>query len=97
MACEYIYLGDNECSKAIVDNPSSVSRSKHVDVKLHSIQGLVRTEEVKNFARRNKRTPCRCLDVGSLEKEIPGTPRGVDEPFLTSWFRRVFCFHLISS
>ena len=35
-------FGDNEGAKAIANNPSSASRSKHVDVKLHFIWGLVR-------------------------------------------------------
>ena len=39
--------GDNEVAKAIADNPSSASRSKHIDVKLHFIRGLVRTGEVR--------------------------------------------------
>ena len=34
--------GDNEGAKAIADNPSSASRSKHIDVKLHFIRGLIR-------------------------------------------------------
>ena len=37
----YIF-GDNEGAKVIADNPSSVSRSKHIDVKLHFIRGLAR-------------------------------------------------------
>ena len=40
-------FGDNEGAKAIADNPSSASRSKHIDVKLHFIRGLVRTGEVR--------------------------------------------------
>ena len=41
-------FGDNEGAKAIADyNPSSASRSKHVDVKLHSIRGLICTGEVR--------------------------------------------------
>ena len=39
-------LGDNEGAKAIADNPSSASRSKHIDVKLHFIRGLIRAGEV---------------------------------------------------
>ena len=35
-------FGDNEGAKEIADNPRSVSRSKHVDVKLHFIRGLIR-------------------------------------------------------
>ena len=42
----YIF-GDNEGAKAIADNPSSASRSKHIDVKLHFIRGLIRTGEVR--------------------------------------------------
>ena len=42
-------FGDNEGAKAIADNPSSASRSKHIDVKLHFIRGLIRTGEVRNL------------------------------------------------
>ena len=34
---------DNEGAKAIADDPSSSSRSKHIDVKHHFIRGLIRT------------------------------------------------------
>ena len=40
-------FGDNEGAKVIADNPSSASRSKHIDVKLHFIRGLIRTGEVR--------------------------------------------------
>ena len=40
-------FGYNEGAKAIADNPSSASRSKHIDVKLHFIRGLIRTGEVR--------------------------------------------------
>ena len=40
-------FGDNEGAKAIADNPNSASRSKHIDVKLPFIRGLIRTEEVR--------------------------------------------------
>ena len=40
-------FGDNEGAKAIEDNPSSASRSTHIDVKLHFIRELVRTGEVR--------------------------------------------------
>ena len=40
-------FGDNDGAKAIADNPSSESRSKHVDVKLHFIRGLICTGEVR--------------------------------------------------
>ena len=40
-------FGDNEGAKAIVNNPSSASRSKHMDVELHFIRGLVRVGEVR--------------------------------------------------
>ena len=36
-------FGDNEGAKAVADDPSSASRSKHIDVKLHFIRGLIRT------------------------------------------------------
>ena len=35
-------FGDNEGAKAVVDHPSSASRSKHIDSKLHFIRGLIR-------------------------------------------------------
>ena len=38
-------FGDDEGGKAIADNPSSASRTKHIDVKLHFIRGFIRTEE----------------------------------------------------
>ena len=40
-------FGDNEGAKAIADNPSSASRSKNIDVKLHFIRGLVCAGEVR--------------------------------------------------
>ena len=40
-------FGDNEGAKAIANNPSSVSRSKHIDVKPHFIRELVRAEEIR--------------------------------------------------
>ena len=42
----YVF-GDNEGAKAITNNPSSASWSKHIDVKLYFIRGLVRTGEVR--------------------------------------------------
>ena len=40
-------FGDNEgAKKAIANSPSSAFRSKHIDVKLHFIRGLVRAGEV---------------------------------------------------
>ena len=40
-------FGDKEGSKAITDNPSSATRSKHIDVKLNFIRELIRTGEVR--------------------------------------------------
>ena len=40
-------FGDSEGAKTIADNPSSASRSKHIDMKLHFIRGLIRTGEVR--------------------------------------------------
>ena len=40
-------FGDNESSKAMADNATSASRSKHIDVKLHLIRGLIHTGEVR--------------------------------------------------
>ena len=61
----------HEGSKAIADNPSSASRSKYIEVKLHFIRRLVRMGEVIILARRNRRAACRCPDEGSLEKKTP--------------------------
>ena len=41
------FFGDNEDAKAIANNPSNASRSKHIDVKLPIIRGLVRAGEVR--------------------------------------------------
>ena len=38
---------DNGGAKAIADNPSSASRSKHIDVNVHFILGLICAEEVR--------------------------------------------------
>lgn len=34
---------------AIASNPSSASRSKHIDDKFHFIEGLVRAGKIRNF------------------------------------------------
>ena len=39
-------FGDNEGAKEIADNPSSASRSKHIDVKLLFIRGLIRGRKI---------------------------------------------------
>ena len=52
---------DNEGTNAITDNPSSASRSKDIDVKLHFIRGLIRRGEV------------RVLHVGKAEKHTDVT------------------------
>ena len=38
-------FGDNKGAKTIADNASCASRSKLIDVKLHFLRGLVRTQE----------------------------------------------------
>ena len=40
-------FGDNEGAKAIANNPSSASRSNHIDAKLHFIRRLIRTGAVR--------------------------------------------------
>ena len=47
MTCEIYIFGDNEGSKAIADPPISASRSKHIDVKLHLMRGLIRKREAR--------------------------------------------------
>ena len=39
-------FGATERAKAITDNPSCASRSKHIDGKLHFIRGIIRTGEL---------------------------------------------------
>ena len=39
-------FGDNWGTMAMANNPSSASRSKHIDVKFHFIQGLVCAGEI---------------------------------------------------
>ena len=40
-------FGGNGGAKAIANNPSSASRSKHIDVKIHFIRGLIHSGEVR--------------------------------------------------
>ena len=49
---------DNENPMALENNPSSASRSKHIHVNFHFIQGLMRAGEV------------RILYVGTKDKHI---------------------------
>ena len=55
---------DNEGAKAIADNASSASMSKHIDVKLHFIRGLICAGKV------------RFLHVGTAEQhdDVPSKP-----------------------
>ena len=90
-------FGDNESAKVIVDNPSSASRSKHIDVKLNFIRGMIRTGEV------------RILHVGTEEQHVHVPTKALwRNKFLVhraalmnfssrKCFKRVFCSHLVSS
>lgn len=40
-------LGDNEGAMAVANNPSNALRSKHIDVKFQSIQGLAHAGEIR--------------------------------------------------
>ena len=51
-------FGDNKGAKAVANNSSSTSTSKHIDVKVHFIRGLVRAGEV------------RILHVGMAEQHV---------------------------
>ena len=42
-------FGYNKGAMAIANNPSSASRSKHINVKFHFIQGLVRAGEIRKL------------------------------------------------
>ena len=44
-----VVFGDSDGAKAITDNPSSASRSKYIDVKLHFIRVLSRVGEVRTL------------------------------------------------
>ena len=60
---------DNEGAKGIADNPSSASRSKHIDVKLHFIRGLIRAGEVRVLhVGAAEGTTCRCAHENLVEK-----------------------------
>ena len=89
-------FGDNEGAKAIADIPSSASRSKHIDVKLHFIQGLIRTGEVRILHVGTKGQHTDVLTKALWRKKFM-VNRGVYELFLTSCFEQVFYFHLVSS
>ena len=54
---------DNEGEKAIANNPSSASRRKHIDVKLHFIRGLIHAGGV------------RVLHVGTAEQHADVLPK----------------------
>ena len=60
-------FGDNEGAKAIANNPSSASRSEHIDVKFHFIRGLVRGGS-SCLARGNGGSTCRCANETLVEK-----------------------------
>ena len=51
-------VGDKEGAKAIADSPSSASKRKHIDVKVHFIRGLIRRGEV------------RVLHLGTTEQHV---------------------------
>ena len=53
-------FGDNEGAKAIADSPSSASRSKHTEVMLHVVRGLIRTGRSSCLARGNGGATYRC-------------------------------------
>ena len=40
-------MGDNKRAKAMAENPLSLGRSKHIDVRWHFIRGLVEKKELK--------------------------------------------------
>ena len=64
-------FSDNEGAKGIADNPSSASRSKHIDVKLHFIRGLVRAGEVRVLhvhVGMAEGATCRCVHETLVEK-----------------------------
>ena len=75
-------FGDNEDAKAIMDNPSSASRSKHVDVKLHFIRGLVRTGEVRILHVGTAVQHADVLTKPLWRKEVHVAPRGFNESLL---------------
>ena len=65
----------------IADNPSSASRSKHIDVKLHFIWGLIRAGKSVVCARWDGGAARWRSYEASLEKEVSGAPCSGDESF----------------
>ena len=43
-------FGDNEGAKAIADNPSRALKSKHIDVRLHFIRGILHVGTEEQYA-----------------------------------------------
>ena len=65
-------FGDNEGAKAIADNPSSASRSKPIDVKLHFIRGLIRMGEVRTLHVGTEEQHADVLTKALWRKKIMG-------------------------
>ena len=79
---------DNEGAKAIADNLSSASRSKHIDVKLHSRRELIRTEEVKILHEGTEKQHSDALTNAVWRKKVL-----VHRAALMNFYRR----HLLSA
>ena len=69
-------FGENEGAKAIANNSSSASKSKHINVKLHFIGGLVRAGEVRVLHVGTAKNTCRYANETLVEKEVFVAPRG---------------------
>ena len=63
-------FGDNEGATTIAGYPSSASKSRHIDVKLHFIRGLIYAGEVRvscTWERRSNMPTCSrnpCGEIG---------------------------------
>ena len=72
-------FGDNKGAKVTADNPSSASRSKPIDVKLHFIRGFIRTGGVRILHVVTEEQHAGVLTKDLWKKQNSCTPYGVDE------------------
>ena len=83
----YIF-GDNKGAKVIADNPSSASRTKHIDVKLQIIRGLIRAGELRDLHMGTAEQHADVLPK-SLWRKKSAAPCSFNESFLRQFLERV--------
>ena len=89
-------FGDNEGAKVTADNPSSASKSKLIDVNLRFIRGFIRTGGVRILHVVTDEQHAGVLMKALWRNKIL-VQRTALMKLLDVMFRRVFCFHLVSS